>query len=96
MIVGGSVTDEITECSVLVTDKIRCTMKILSAIARGCPIVDVNWLKHSYTVKMFQGNYYQIILFLLIYHGHSITGTPNSWPGNHIKQDANKIILLKV
>ncbi|XP_022178771.1 uncharacterized protein LOC111039529 [Myzus persicae] len=51
---GGTVTDEITQCSVLVTDKIRCTMKILSAIARGCPIVNVNWLKHSYTVKMFQ------------------------------------------
>jgi len=30
-------------------------MKILSAIARGCPIVNANWLKHSYTVKMFQG-----------------------------------------
>ncbi|KAF0765516.1 protein PF14 0175 isoform X3 [Aphis craccivora] len=51
---GGSVTDEITQCTVLVTDKIRCTMKILSAIARGCPIVNANWLKHSYTVKMFQ------------------------------------------
>ncbi|XP_026810301.1 protein PF14_0175 isoform X2 [Rhopalosiphum maidis] len=51
---GGTVTDEITECSVLVTDKIRCTMKILSAIARGCPIVNANWLKHSYTVQMFQ------------------------------------------
>lgn len=55
LFLGGTVTDEITQCSVLVTDKIRCTMKILSAIARGCPIVNVNWLKHSYTVKMFQG-----------------------------------------
>ncbi|KAL5240814.1 hypothetical protein ACI65C_008224 [Semiaphis heraclei] len=51
---GGTVTDEITQCSVLVTDKIRCTMKILSAIARGCPIVNANWVKHSYTVKKFQ------------------------------------------
>jgi len=55
LLLGGTVTDEITECSVLVTDKIRCTMKILSAIARGCPIVNTNWLKHSYTVQMFQG-----------------------------------------
>ncbi|XP_008179404.1 probable serine/threonine-protein kinase DDB_G0282963 isoform X2 [Acyrthosiphon pisum] len=51
---GGMVTDDITQCTVLVTDKIRCTMKILSAIAKGCPIVNANWLKHSYTVKMFQ------------------------------------------
>lgn len=52
---GGSVTEEITQCTVLVTDKIRCTMKILSAIARGCPIVTANWLRHSYVVKSFQG-----------------------------------------
>ncbi|XP_025407831.1 myb-like protein A isoform X3 [Sipha flava] len=51
---GGCVTDEITQCTVLVTDKIRCTMKILSAIAKGCPIVNPNWIKHSYTVKNFQ------------------------------------------
>ncbi|XP_050528094.1 putative uncharacterized protein DDB_G0282133 isoform X2 [Daktulosphaira vitifoliae] len=51
---GGCVTDDITQCSILVTDKIRCTMKILSAIARGVPVVTANWLKHSYTVKMFQ------------------------------------------
>jgi len=55
LLLGGTVTDEITQCTVLVTDKIRCTMKILSAIAKGCPIVNANWLKHSYTVKMFQG-----------------------------------------
>jgi len=62
LLLGGTVTDEITQCSVLVTDKIRCTMKILSAIARGCPIVNANWLKHSYTVKMFQG------IFLRVYY----------------------------
>lgn len=55
LLLGGTVTDDITQCTVLVTDKIRCTMKILSAIAKGCPIVNANWLKHSYTVKMFQG-----------------------------------------
>jgi len=55
LLLGGTVTDDITQCTVLVTDKIRCTMKILSAIAKGCPIVNVNWVKHSYTVKMFQG-----------------------------------------
>ncbi|XP_050439788.1 putative histone-lysine N-methyltransferase 1 isoform X2 [Adelges cooleyi] len=59
---GGFVTDEITQCTILVTDKIRCTMKILSAIARGCPIVTTSWIKHSYAVKVFQGifkiNYY--------------------------------------
>lgn len=56
-LLGGYVTDEIAECTVLVTDKVRCSMKVLSAIAKGCPIVDANWVKHSYTVKMFQGCY---------------------------------------
>lgn len=73
LLLGGTVTDDITQCSVLVTDKIRCTMKILSAIARGCPIVNANWLKHSYTVKMFQGFFfvffkstmYNIILLII-------------------------------
>lgn len=55
LFIGGHVTDDITQCTILVTDKIRCTMKILSAIARGIPVVTANWLKHSYTVKMFQG-----------------------------------------
>jgi len=61
LLLGGTVTDDITQCSVLVTDKIRCTMKILSAIARGCPIVNANWLKHSYTVKMFQGFFLRVL-----------------------------------
>jgi len=65
---GGTVTDEITQCSVLVTDKIRCTMKILSAIARGCPIVNANWLKHSYTVKMFQGFFLSCLLLSTVYN----------------------------
>ncbi|VVC44565.1 Hypothetical protein CINCED_3A023705 [Cinara cedri] len=51
---GGSVTDDITQCTVLVSDKIRCTMKILSAIGRGCPIVSANWVKHSYVVRVFE------------------------------------------
>lgn len=68
MLLGGSVTDEITQCTVLVTDKIRCTMKILSAIARGCPIVNANWLKHSYTVKMFQGFCLAYSLLSIVYN----------------------------
>lgn len=59
---GGTVTDDITQCTVLVTDKIRCTMKILSAIAKGCPIVNANWLKHSYTVKIFQGFFLPVLI----------------------------------
>lgn len=70
MLLGGSITDDITECTVLITDKIRCTMKILSAISRGCPIVNTNWLKHSYTVRMFQGiyslNYFISILYVFV------------------------------
>jgi len=68
LLLGGTVTDEITQRSVLVTDKIRCTMKILSAIARGCPIVNTNWLKHSYTVKKFQGFFLACLLLSTVYN----------------------------
>ena len=35
----GSVTESMTECNVLMTDKIKRTAKFLSMVARGVPIV---------------------------------------------------------
>ena len=43
----GSVTESVTECNVLVTDKIKRTAKFLSMIARGVPIVSPAWLSES-------------------------------------------------
>ena len=43
----GSVTESMTECNVLMTDKIKRTAKFLSMVARGVPIVSPSWLSQS-------------------------------------------------
>ena len=54
---GGTVTEEIDECTVLVTDKIRRTAKFLCMVAKGIPIVSPNWVKMSKEMKRFQGKF---------------------------------------
>ncbi|XP_071446811.1 mediator of DNA damage checkpoint protein 1-like [Hetaerina americana] len=44
---GGSVVQTPQECTVLVTDRLRRTYKLLCAIARGIPIVTSQWLSES-------------------------------------------------
>ncbi|XP_058800329.1 mediator of DNA damage checkpoint protein 1 isoform X2 [Phymastichus coffea] len=44
---GGVVTEEFDDCSVLVTDKVRRTLKFLCSLARGIPIASVKWLQES-------------------------------------------------
>ena len=43
----GSVTGSVTDCTVLVTDKVKRTAKFLSMIAKGVPIVSHAWLTES-------------------------------------------------
>lgn len=52
---GGTITEEVDECTVLVTDKIRRTAKFLCMVAKGVPIVSPNWVKMSKEMKRFQG-----------------------------------------
>ncbi|GAB6022269.1 Mediator of DNA damage checkpoint protein 1 [Chamberlinius hualienensis] len=41
---GGEVTSSVTDCTHLVTDKVRRTCKLLCILSLGCPIVFPNWL----------------------------------------------------
>ncbi|XP_035737369.1 uncharacterized protein LOC118448339 isoform X2 [Vespa mandarinia] len=46
-ILGGTKVEDPSKCTVLVTDKIRRTIKFLCALANAVPIVSVNWLHES-------------------------------------------------
>lgn len=41
------------KCSILVTDKVRRTYKFLCALAKGVPIVAINWLRDSESAARF-------------------------------------------
>ncbi|CAI5767995.1 of DNA damage checkpoint 1 isoform X1 [Podarcis lilfordi] len=44
---GGSLAESVFDCTHLVTDRIRRTVKFLCAMARGIPIVTLSWLEKS-------------------------------------------------
>ncbi|XP_059570084.1 mediator of DNA damage checkpoint protein 1-like [Alligator mississippiensis] len=44
---GGTLADSVFECTHLVTDRVRRTLKFLCALARGVPIVTPAWLDQS-------------------------------------------------
>jgi len=50
---GGVLTNKVSECTVLITDKIRRTSKFLCALGLGIPIVSPNWLVQSKMTKTF-------------------------------------------
>ena len=50
---GGSLTKDIAECSVLVSDKMKRTQKLLYMAARGVPIVSKKWLVESRAAMRF-------------------------------------------
>jgi hypothetical protein len=53
---GGTLTSDPSSCTVLVTDKVRRTVKFLCAIGRGIPIVSEQWLVACKAAKIFLGN----------------------------------------
>jgi hypothetical protein len=53
---GGVLTTQVTDCTVLVTDKLRRTAKLLCILGRGVPIVTPAWLSQSKMTKTFLGN----------------------------------------
>ena len=69
---GGVLTNKVSECTVLITDKIRRTSKFLCALGLGIPIVSPNWLVQSKMTKTFLGNYYYLFFF-------EITATSRPW-----------------
>ncbi|KAJ7317292.1 hypothetical protein JRQ81_003454 [Phrynocephalus forsythii] len=44
---GGSLAESVFDCTHLVTDRVRRTVKFLCALARGVPIVTPDWLEKS-------------------------------------------------
>ncbi|XP_054833187.1 mediator of DNA damage checkpoint protein 1 isoform X2 [Eublepharis macularius] len=44
---GGSLAGSVFDCTHLVTDRVRRTVKFLCALARGVPIVTLDWLEKS-------------------------------------------------
>lgn len=44
---GGVKVEDPSKCTILVTDKIRRTIKFLSALARAVPIVSISWIQES-------------------------------------------------
>ena len=50
---GGTVTDQVAKCTVLVAEELRRTTKLLCALGRGIPIVSPHWLKQSKITKTF-------------------------------------------
>ena len=50
---GGTVTEKVANCTVLVAEELRRTTKLLCALGRGIPIVSPHWLKQSKITKTF-------------------------------------------
>ena len=53
---GGVLTTKVSDCTVLIADKIRRTSKLLCALGLGIPIVSPNWLVQNKMTKTFLGN----------------------------------------
>ena len=41
---GGVLVDSVNECTHLITDKVRRTVKLLCCLSRGCNIVSTSWI----------------------------------------------------
>eukprot|EP00095_Tigriopus_kingsejongensis_P000940 maker-scaffold360_size197209-snap-gene-0.35 protein:Tk00940 transcript:maker-scaffold360_size197209-snap-gene-0.35-mRNA-1 annotation:"mediator of dna damage checkpoint protein 1" len=59
---GGTVTEDVKECTVLVTDKIRRTAKFLCMVAKGIPVVSPVWLAMSKEAKLFQDPWHYLLV----------------------------------
>jgi len=52
---GGKIVDSVESASVAVSDKLRRTVKFLSMMAKGQPIVGPQWITQSVKAGQFQG-----------------------------------------
>ena len=63
---GGTITDKVAECSVLITTKLRRTTKLMCGLGRGIPIVSPQWLTQSKITKTFLGKDISTLSKLLV------------------------------
>jgi hypothetical protein len=85
---GGDLTELCSETTVLVTDQIKRTEKLLCAVARGVPVVSISWLHQSKKSGSFLDPWQFII---------QDTEKEKQWECNLVKtlQSARKQPLLK-
>ncbi|XP_043939229.1 mediator of DNA damage checkpoint protein 1 [Protopterus annectens] len=50
---GGEMAESVHNCTHVITDRVRRTVKFLCAVAKGIPIVTLDWLKKSEKSKRF-------------------------------------------
>lgn len=50
---GGTITDNVSECTLIVTRKLRRTRKLYCGVASGKPIVNLNWILMCRWAKTF-------------------------------------------
>lgn len=50
---GGTLVESISQCTHLVTDKVRRTVKFLCCLGQGCDIVSTDWLAHCRQERQF-------------------------------------------
>ena len=65
---GGFLTEEVQECTVLVADSMKRTYKLLCTVGRGVPVVGESWLKESRASRRLVDPWLHIlkVLFYLI------------------------------
>lgn len=52
---GGSIVDSVDSCTVLITEHVKRSQKLLEAIGRGRPICSPQWVLDSKRAKQFLG-----------------------------------------
>ena len=63
---GGIQTEEMCECTVLVADSMKRTVKLLCMVGRGVPVVGESWLVESRASKRLVDPWLHILKVLLI------------------------------
>ena len=62
---GAEIASAKNQPTVLVTDKVRRTEKLLCALGRGIPIVSREWVTRSKSVNTILGTYYKYDTIIL-------------------------------
>lgn len=62
MISGGTIVDTVNTCTVLVTEHVKRSQKLLTAVGQGKPICSPQWIKDSKKSGEFLGK----CIFLLL------------------------------
>ncbi|EFN71636.1 Mediator of DNA damage checkpoint protein 1 [Camponotus floridanus] len=73
---GGNKVEDPAKCNVLVTDKVRRTYKFLCALAKGIPIVTIDWLRDSESAGQFL-DWEDMIMSC---GGKALLRPPSKWP----------------